>query len=513
MPVPYLYDRIKWPEWAGERYRRLDFYQRFLDGVAYTHLRSGFYEEVDSGGTYIPLRERRPSVIYNVPRVIVNRAVRMLFGGAKWPKLVSSDTNVNKFFQRLKDRSELQGAMLEAAFIGSLGSVFIFYKLVNGRFFYEKRNPKFCKPIFDDEQELEEVFIMYPVFGYDLKSQGYDIAQEDMNEEYFYAKRITKQEEIIYHPIKIDEYEDDNSFRKDVNRSFEHLQGFVPGVWVKNLYPTDGVDGECTFGRVLHIAVEIDYQLSQAGRGLKYNADPQLLIKEPPGAPNEQQMSLFGGGAGVRSTSNALFVGHEGDAKLLEMSGQGQKVVIEFVDRLHRYALEAASASHKDPDRAYGNMSGRAMEILDEDLIALCSALRLTWGDAGLKPLLTKMIKTAFQTGLLKGTDPTKDDEFAIELYWGNWFDPTPADLLQSEQALDMAVQGRRLFPHEARMLSAEQWGVGHADAEELEDKWPLPPEPEPSPADKAKIDLQKSKINGAGVGTRGRSDGKVAAR
>ena len=33
--------------------------------------------------------------------------------------------------------------------------------------------------------------------------------------------------------------------------------------------------------------IEIDYQLSQAGRGLKYSSDPTLWIKEPAGLEGE----------------------------------------------------------------------------------------------------------------------------------------------------------------------------------------------------------------------------------
>ena len=58
--------------------------------------------------------------------------------------------------------------------------------------------------------------------------------------------------------------------------------GFVPMVWIRNLPSgTDDVDGECTFEAAISTIMEMDYQLSQAGRGLKYASDPTLLIKEP----------------------------------------------------------------------------------------------------------------------------------------------------------------------------------------------------------------------------------------
>ena len=34
-------------------------------------------------------------------------------------------------------------------------------------------------------------------------------------------------------------------------------------------------DGACTFRAAIETQIEIDYQLSQAGRGLKYSSDPR----------------------------------------------------------------------------------------------------------------------------------------------------------------------------------------------------------------------------------------------
>ncbi len=71
----------------------------------------------------------------------------------------------------------------------------------------------------------------------------------------------------------------------DTARSVSHQLGAVPIVWIRNLpgSPTtgDNADGACTFAAAMHSQVEIDYQLSQVGRGLKYSSDPTLLLKDP----------------------------------------------------------------------------------------------------------------------------------------------------------------------------------------------------------------------------------------
>jgi hypothetical protein len=61
----------------------------------------------------------------------------------------------------------------------------------------------------------------------------------------------------------------------------------------------------------MHTQVEIDYQLSQVGRGLKYSSDPTLLLKDPALADGDM----------VKGAGNALVVSEKGDARLLEIGG------------------------------------------------------------------------------------------------------------------------------------------------------------------------------------------------
>ena len=505
MPSRYLASLIDYPAWAGPRYRRMDMLQRYLDGTIYDVLPHSFYEEVSSGNVYIPLRERRPSVVYNLARVVVSRSVSLLFGGKHWPKFHCTEKGVTDFLTEIDNISGLQAAMIEAATLGSLGSVAVCFQIIDGKFYYEVWNSKYCQPIFNKTRDLEDLFVLEPTMGYNLKAIGYTIDDDDLNILYFFAKRYTTAEEILYHPIKCEEYESESDLVKDTERSTTHSLGFVPGVWVKNFPSTNGIDSDCTFEPIIDLSIEIDYQLSQCGRGLKYASDPQLVIKEPFGAPSAG-MNGYSEPI-VRSANNALSVGKDGDAKLLEITGQGQKTVLEYVKLLRQWGLEVVRASRKDPEHSYGNMSGRAMEILDEDLISLAALGRVSYGEIGLKQLVCKMLQASAQLDLISD-DPTDNSSFALRLQWGNWFDPTPTDLVQTETALDLGVKGRRLFESEARMISASSWNVGHAEPEKLEEEWPIPPEPQIVKDEKEMKTLAPPKPKGTG-GDDGR-DAKV---
>ena len=103
----------------------------------------------------------------------------------------------------------------------------------------------------------------------------------------------------------------------------------------------DNLDGACTFAAAMHTQVEIDYQLSQLGRGLKYSSDPTLLLKDP----------TLPDGDLIRGAGNALIVSEKGDARLLEIGGTASAAVIEYVRTLRELALESIHGNRASPDK------------------------------------------------------------------------------------------------------------------------------------------------------------------
>ena len=147
-------------------------------------------------------------------------------------------------------------------------------------------------------------------------------------------------------------------------------------VWVRNLpgpsSTGDPADGACTFRAAIETQIEIDYQLSQAGRGLKYSSDPTLLIKEPATTDNEI----------IKGAGNALVVTEKGDAKLLEIGGTASAAVIEYVRTLREFALESVHGNRANADRLTAAQSGRALELLNQGLVWLADNLRTSYGEA-----------------------------------------------------------------------------------------------------------------------------------
>ena len=131
--------------------------------------------------------------------------------------------------------------------------------------------------------------------------------------------------------------------------------------------------------------IEIDYQLSQAGRGLKYSSDPTLLIKEP--ATTDSEI--------IKGAGNALVVSEKGDAKLLEIGGTASAAVIEYVRTLRELALESVHGNRANADRLTAAQSGRALELMNQGLIWLADNLRISYGEGALLSLARMVLRAS----------------------------------------------------------------------------------------------------------------------
>jgi hypothetical protein len=241
----------------------------------------------------------------------------------------------------------------------------------------------------------------------------------------------------------------------DASKTKTHGLGFVPAEWVKNLPGGNGVDGACTFKEAIDTAIEIDYQLSQAGRGLKYSSDPTLLIKEP--AVDEQGGIVKGGG-------NAIVVSENGDAKMLEINGTAAQAVIEYVRMLRELALESIHGNRANADKVSAAQSGRAMELMNQSLIWLSDKLRISYGEGALLSMLCKIVAVSEKYPLkVRGEEiEPLNSKAKLLLRWPAWYAPTYADKQTQAETLTTLRTGG--------LLSRETAVKSLADSYDIED-------------------------------------------
>ena len=402
----------------AERTRRLDILTRVLEGTLYDALPYEFHEERGAGGEYVPLRRRKPSVRYPLAKIVVDDSLSLVFGEGHFPTIECDDARARAVLGDIARDSALNQTMLDAALRGSVGSVAVLLRVLGGRVFFKVLPSMYLTPVFraDAPDELARVVECYKVPGHALRAQGYDI--DNPAGEFWFQRVWDDAAETWFVPTPV---ADGLPAAIDAARSVTHGLGFVPIVWIRNLPGGDDIDGACTFRAAVETSIEIDYQLSQAGRGLKYSSDPTLLIREPAGVENEM----------VRGAGNALVVSEKGDAKLLEIGGTAAGAVIEYVRFLREIALEGVHGNRASAERLAAPQSGRALELMNLGLIWLAGNLRVSYGDALLRLARMLVRVSALYPLRVRGETVAPLDAAArLSLHWPPWY---PADAVERQ--------------------------------------------------------------------------------
>lgn len=437
---------------------RLYLLKMIMNGTIYDNL-VPWHEEfkgTQSNASYTPLSGRRPSVIYRLPLIIVNESVAMLFGDEHFPAFRSENEPLVEFIDYINDVSCLQTAMIKAAYIGALGSVCVVLKVLAGKFYLDVLETYCLEPTFDpmNPSVLINLCETRKYDGATLRSYGYSISDEDKKEMFFLVREWTETAEFYYMPFKVAE-KDGHTLVQDNERSAAHDLGFVPAIWCKNTSTTSAchIDGLCTFEGAIDTFFEIDYQLSQLGRLLKYNSDPTLVIKNPSSLEGNQLIKGVG----------ALNLDEKGDAYLLEMTNSSTTAVIDYVRSLREYSLEVLRGNRANPEKINAVQSGRALQMLNSSLISLVGEMRISYGTELLLPIYKMMldiIKTGKYELKLAKLPPEDLDESDMELDWPHWYVQTPQDDVQEAQTLLTLTTGNIITRETATKTVADQYKI-----------------------------------------------------
>jgi len=443
-----------------QRMHRLDVLTRVLNGTIYDNLQYSFGEEKNVLDEYIPIRNRRPAVRYNLAKIVVSDSVSLLFSEGHFPSVECSDRPTRETLQSLIKDCGLNAVMLDAALIGSVGSVALWVRVLRNRLHVRALPTLYLTPTFDpaEPDRLLRVREQFKVAGSVLAERGYPIAQADYGSQYWFRRDWDAQSEIWYLPWPVRSTTPIEP-QIDTGRTVTHELGVVPMVWVRNLPGGDDVDGACTFEAAIESQIEIDYQLSQAGRGLKYSSDPTLLIKEP----------AMGGGALIKGGGNAIVVDKDGDARMLEIGGSAAAAVVDYCRTLRELALESVGGNRTDATRGTLPQSGRAMEVLNQPLVWLADKLRIAYGEGALLDLLRLIVeiggrvrlvtRSGAPVGALNPTAP-------LSLRWPHWYPSSADDRLKNATTVKTLVDSGVLSRETALNTLAPDYDIEDIPAE-----------------------------------------------
>jgi hypothetical protein len=447
-----------------ERAFNLTWLKMALDGKLYDNQEHEFHEEKGASGEYIPVRARRPSVIYGLPRIVVEDSVSLLFSEAHFPTIQCDDKPTVAALMDLMKETRIDEVMVSAAIRGSVGSIAVLMRVLKNRVFFNVLDTVYLTPTWleDAPDTLQSVTERYKLKGADLRDAGYTIADDDLTTDFWFQRTWDDTNETWFVPVKVASISRKSPQPPaiDVNRTVSHALGFVPMVWIKNLPGGDEIDGACTFRAAVDASIEIDYQLSQVGRGLKYSSDPTLLIKEPAATDGDI----------IKGAGNALIVAQDGDAKLLEIGGTAAAAVMEYVRDLRTMALESIHGNRANADKLSATQSGRALEMMNQGLIWLADRLRASYGEHGLLPLMRMVVQASAKVSLVIMGKPAPSlvQDVPLSLKWPRWYQPTPEERSADASTLVALRAGGLMSRETAIRQLADDYDIEDVAAELL---------------------------------------------
>ena len=468
------------PKWqaADARLKHLALMDSYLDGSIYDSLPYEFDEESLPGKTVpkqVKLHERKPSTRLNAARTISKNVARKLFAGRHAPSLVLEEypdkvKNIQDYLKQASTNKEMLGLAIK----GSIGSVAATFKLVDvdGELHLVLSSHKAteCFPVFDAAKQLIKLTIAYEVTGRWFYDQGYrkDFNGDDleMKGKYFYIRVLDKVSETFFQPITIADWNPVEGpdeklipISEGVLQPVAHGLGFVPSQWFVNLSGGTFPDGDCLFEPALDNVIAYDYGMSQIDLGLNNAACPVTVIKgnlvqyeDESGKPITRPASRYiHFEAGVKDPEGISEEG--GDAKLLETSGQGFLAKLKQLEQLKKNIAEQASSSRKDPDKVTTAMSGKGIELIEEEFMDLVFELRTCYGEDGFLRLVKKMCLAGIEAGhkLLKGI--TKEMVSMLDLAWPDLHDMSPQEYQQYVTGIVQGAESNLIDGQQARDL------------------------------------------------------------
>jgi len=212
--------------------------------------------------------------------------------------------------------------------------------------------------------------------------------------------------------------------------------GEIPAVVVRNRPRVGRAYGESDFADLLTIFDDINWKYSQRSRNISRTMN--AILKSVNGRilndviSENGVLSVIGEGAEVGYLIN--------DADMREIS--------THIAELRRALFEISGVTVLDAEKlsGYGALSGFALSVLYEPLIALAEKKRRTIGGA-VERFLSKIVRAGWKLGLIE----TEPESFGVRIKYGAMFRESERELAEKQSRLLAAI--------DAGLLTKEQAG------------------------------------------------------
>jgi len=434
------------------RSQELKTVDKYLASTQYDHL-APWNEQSEE---CIPIRARKPLIIYPIPKLFTDRLSAKLLGKSVFPQIkIEEDPDTEEFLKMIIKSSWFKAKMLQASkcYI-SHGSVFVRFKLANGSIVLEHFNPNYCYPKMDQSGNLLEVEIKYIFDDENDKDQNgkpkkkwYKLVLGQMSDTFYDSPEFKVGTEPVFHEVNTN----------------EHELGFVQGSWIRNIDIKNSVDGFSILLEILDFCDSFNYTLSQSDKAVAYGQEQQAWIR---GLKDTEVEEL------IKSASNAWNLGKEGETGFLEAQMSGYDAAKLLREELLQGMQQIVRVLLLDPEKIVGSaQSAKAMEVLYGPMIEIIDEIRPNM-EKGIIELLQKMAATLLiynkrgqelSIGIPEGYVPQSLD---IELQWPPVFAPTMQDLAEIVRVATTASNANIISRETATRYVAKFFDIEDIEAE-----------------------------------------------
>jgi len=334
------------------RYKRLDKLSRIFDGKQYEGRPDWWTGIKQQGETPVPLRQRKPCIVYKLPKAAVRQVVNFLWGDGRWPQVtvpsaedlakpkkgrrrgkkakpgesveppkpkpVKAQTGVvqlnedeadavqqwlSKLIERARIKPRQRALSTKGIAIGT--SVALLY-LRNGELQLDLPQPQDCWASFvsdDPDSEVERL-----VWCYEFDKTVIDpISEKPTTKRYLYRRDWDKTSCHVFADVELKVDQKKIEWR-EVLPAKPHGLSFCPVLWIRNDPESgSGIDGVSIYENSEDEIETLDQTASIRYRGIAYLGTPQLVetAEQWKETPDNSQVASGPAGYSVRQDGDS----------------------------------------------------------------------------------------------------------------------------------------------------------------------------------------------------------------
>lgn len=468
----------------------------------------------------VPIRERKPCVIYKLPKAAVQQVVRFLFGEKRFPKIsVETSESSDEGYPQLSEDdvsalTEWIASLIEHGNVQpntraiatkaiACKTAVVVLEVDRGNFRVTLPRPQDCYAKFEEDDPAHPVTRLLWAYEFDK-----EVANEHGHPEvrrHIFRREWDEQNVYLYEDVEI---RHGKEIEWPAPRIETHGLSFCPVLWIRNESEyCQGLDGESLIADLHEEFEALDMALSRRHQGIIALGTPQLVetaeqLDKGPDAtgrtatdPARYVSTKHGDvqmGSSARRTGPEYVWVYEGknvDVKLLETSGKAFEVGTNHVNDIRSRILETmgvvltSMADTINRVTVGAEMSARFLALAHAPLIALVQEYRHTWWPHGLRAVLSMMMRMTVELSgkgervMVPGTDSALPilQKFVVDgrwvtprmtPHWGKFFEPSASELKEGVDAAVAGKDGRVISEKTAIEYAAQDFGVDSVETE-----------------------------------------------